>query len=126
MITRYDKFIIVFFLCIAVLFFSVFSFAGGNGRRVLNIYSDGKLYASYVLDDLKNGFEEKITNKRGSCTVYISGEKCCVKEADCTDKLCEKQNPISEANQTITCIPGRILLEIISEKPEEKVDMVAF
>ena len=126
MITRYDKCIIAFFLCVSVLFFSVFAFKGKSNVRILNIYSDGRLYATYKLDELDRGFKEKIENKRGSLTLYISGEKCFVQDADCKDKLCKKQHPINDVNQTITCLPNRILIEIVSEKLDEKVDMVAF
>ena len=126
MITRYDKCIVAFFLCLSVLFFSVFAFKGKSNVRILNIYSDGRLYATYNLDELNKDFKEKIENKRGSLTVYISGEKCFVQDADCKDKLCKKQHPINDVNQTITCLPNRILIEIISEKHGEKVDMVAF
>ena len=126
MITRYDKCIVAFFLCLSVLFFSVFAFKGKSNVRILNIYSDGRLYATYNLDELNKEFKEKIENKRGSLTVYISGEKCFVQDADCKDKLCKKQHPINDVNQTITCLPNRILIEIISEKHGEKVDMVAF
>ena len=126
MITRYDKCIIALFLCLSVLFFSVFALKGKESSRILNIYSDGSLYATYKLDELNKAFEEKIENKRGSLTVYISGEKCFVQDADCKDKLCKKQHPINDVNQTITCLPNRILIEIVSEKLDEKVDMVAF
>lgn len=126
MITRYDKCIVAFLLCLSVLFFSVFAFKGKSNVRILNIYSDGRLYATYNLDELNKDFKEKIENKRGSLTVYISGEKCFVQDADCKDKLCKKQHPINDVNQTITCLPNRILIEIISEKHGEKVDMVAF
>ena len=126
MITRYDKCIVAFFLCLSVLFFAVFAFKGKSNVRILNIYSDGRLYATYNLDELNKDFKEKIENKRGSLTVYISGEKCFVQDADCKDKLCKKQHPINDVNQTITCLPNRVLIEIISEKHGEKVDMVAF
>lgn len=126
MITRYDKCIVAFLLCLSVLFFSVFAFKGKSNVRILNIYSDGRLYATYNLDELNKDFKEKIENKRGSLTVYISGKKCFVQDADCKDKLCKKQHPINDVNQTITCLPNRILIEIISEKHGEKVDMVAF
>jgi len=126
MITKYDKCIIAFCLCLSVLFFSVFTFAGENSKRILNIYSDGRLYATYDLNDLNDLIEKKIENKHGSLTVCISREKCYVKDADCEDRLCEKQHFISKVNQTITCLPNRILIEIVSQKPDEKVDMVAF
>lgn len=126
MITKYDKYIIAFFMCLSVLFFSVFALKGQNGNRILNIYSDGKLYASYVLDTLDETIEEKVENKIGSVNIFISREKCYVKEADCEDKLCKRQHYINSVNQTITCLPNRILIEIVSEKLDEKVDMVAF
>ena len=126
MITRFDKFIITFFLILSAAFFLAFSFIGKNGNKVLNIYSDGKLYATYNLDDIKKPFEEEIANDNGVVTVFVSDEMCYVKEADCPDKLCIRQRPINKVNQTITCLPAKILLEIVSEKSEEKVDMVAF
>lgn len=126
MITRYDKYIIAFFLCLSVLFFSVFTFKGENNKKILNIYSEGSLYATYKLDEINKGFIEKVENRRGSVTVYISGEKCFVQDADCGDKLCIKQHSIGDVNQTITCLPNRILIEIVSEKIDEKVDTVAF
>lgn len=124
MITKYDRYLIIFYIFLSLSFFMMF-LTYGSEVRYLNIYSDGKLYASYNLEEINQDFEEIIKNKRGSVSLLISKEKCSVIDASCKDKLCKKQHSINEVNEKITCLPNRILIEIVSEK-NDKVDMVAF
>lgn len=126
MTTKYDKFIIILLFILSVLFFSVFAYYGKSSERVLNIFSDGRLYASYDLEALKSDAEIKVENENGYLTVYISGEKCYVTDSDCKDKLCMRQYPINNAGETITCLPNKIFMEIVAESNDEDVDMVAF
>ena len=86
MTTGWDKCIIALFLMLALCFFVCFSFMPEDEDRILNIYSDGKLYASYNLESINKAIETKVENKRGSCIVYISGEKCFITDADCKDR----------------------------------------
>ena len=119
-----------FLVMIILIFLSVFSFlfafsSKTEGNKVLNIYSDGRLYATYELEKTDKPFEVNVDNKFGSLTICVSKEKCYVKNSDCKDKLCVRQKEIVEANQILTCIPNKVIVEIASQK-EKDVDMVAY
>ena len=48
--------------------------------------------------------------------------------ADCPDQICVHTAEISKDGGSIICLPNRIVLEIISEVPEntgEKVDVIS-
>ena len=80
--------------------------------RICNIYFIKVYFASFS----KVGFKikEKTTN-----ILQIEDGKADMMSADCPDQLCVHQNSISKENQTIVCLPNKIVAEIIGADKAE-------
>ncbi len=48
----------------------------------------------------------------GGNVVVIENGKVYMKSADCPDKLCVKHKKISKHNETIVCLPNRVVIEV--------------
>lgn len=77
---------------------------------------DGKESARYALNK-----DTQITIKNGdsSNNLIIKDGFAKIVEASCPDKLCVKQNSISYNGETITCLPNKVVVKIISETAPE-------
>ena len=95
------------------------SFGQEAGSRA-EIYSDGKLYGIYALDEdreitvAENGHTNIIAIKDGS--MYM-------KSADCSGHDCISQGSISKTGQCIICLPNKVVAEITGGSSE--LDAVA-
>lgn len=49
----------------------------------------------------------------GSNTLVIRDGGACITNADCPDRLCEKQGVVRYAGQTVTCLPNRVQVRVI-------------
>ena len=85
------------------------------------IRQDGKVLGSYRL---AHDQEILLDNEWGRNKIYIKGGQVYVAEADCPDQICVRHQPVSRDQETIVCLPHRLVIEVI--RAEEKgVDMVA-
>ena len=62
----------------------------------------------------------KIKNSKGKTTnvLVIRDGKADMKEADCPDKLCVHQKAISAENESIVCLPNRVVVTVTNSKKE--------
>ncbi len=102
-------------LIIALVLFLVLS-PRENGDRV-RVTVDGALYGEFPLDE-----ERRITLGGGTNTFVIENGRVKMEEADCPDKICIRQGWISHTSECITCLPNRVVLEII--KSSDEVELV--
>lgn len=97
-------------LVTAILLFAAFNiFASKKGENV-EIFVDGSLYKKVSLSQ-----DEIITitgSSGGTNVLVIKDLKVYMKEADCPDKVCVHQGSISRSNETIVCLPNRIVVKI--------------
>lgn len=85
------------------------------GNEIM-IKVNGKKYGTYSLE--KNQ-EIDIDTEFGHNVVCIEDGKAYMKEADCPDGYCKRQGSISRENQTIVCLPHKLVVEIkISNRQE--------
>ena len=93
-----------------------------NGNKVI-IEQDAKQIA--ILDLNKNQ-EYKIYDKNGNIcnTVIISGGLASMKYANCKDKICVNHNKINKNNESIICLPNKVIVTVVSDKGGD-VDEVA-
>lgn len=107
-------FVIVIALC--RLFYQ-----GKQGSRV-EVFLDGELYGTYSLEKeqeipiLIDGEVENI--------LKIEGGEADMIEASCPDKLCVHQKAISKDNETIVCLPHKVVVQVISDT-ESEFDSIA-
>lgn len=108
--------IIVFGLgTLAVLFFP------GDGDMV-SVSVDGEVVSTYSLS--QDGEYPIEGYNKGENTLLIEDGKARIIYANCPDKLCVNQKAISSSNETICCLPNRVIVEIISDS-ENEVDAIA-
>ena len=76
--------------------------------------------------DLNKNQEYKIYDKNGNIcnTVIISGGLASMKYANCKDKICVNHNKISKNNESIICLPNKVIVTVVSDKGSD-VDEVA-
>lgn len=99
---------------------SAWSFASGVSGQKAVVTVDGKLYGSYSLAEdqtieiKQKNHLNKITIKDGSVQMSYS---------DCRNQICVSDGSISSTNQSLVCLPNRVMIAITSG--EEEFDAVA-
>ena len=96
-----DLFLFLLIIILGIASVAFFRSSSGEGDVVV-IRSDGQIYAEVPLskDD-----EIIVKNKN---MVTIKDKKVFISQADCPDKLCQKQGEISAPGSTIVCLPNRL------------------
>ena len=108
---------IVLFICLLLmgLALSAWSFAaGGTGQQAV-VTVDGQHYGTYSLFEnqtieiQQKNHLNKITIKDGTVQMTYS---------DCHNQVCVKDGSISMANQSIVCLPNKVMVEITGGEGE--------
>lgn len=109
----WDIFIIVFVLLIS---FSVFLlYVSADKGENVEITVDGELHSMYPLYENKT---IDIITKNGNLKVCIKDNEAYILDADCNDKMCIKDRPVSRKGQTIVCLPLKVIVKIGGNKYE--------
>ena len=106
----------------AALIFALVGKVTALPAQALRITVNGETHGIY---DITEDQEIKI-NDTNIC--QIEDGKVRMTWADCPDQICVHTAEISKDGGSIICLPNRIVLEIISEVPEdtgEKVDVIS-
>lgn len=103
--------IIVLSIAICILFF-IHSFYYKEGTEVL-VTVEGVEYGRYSL-------QKNETIQINDCNVLmINNGKADMISADCPDKLCVKQKPISRVGESIICLPNKVVVSILGDSKGE-------
>lgn len=119
-IFKKDILIILLLILISLgiyLFNSKFSEKGNEAEVMV----DGKLFGRYTLDE--NGKYE-IYNGDSYNILVIKDGTAKISEASCKNQICVNHKAISKNNESIICIPNKIVVKIISEN-DDNIDDVA-
>lgn len=106
----------VIFISILALFCLVVCVAVYKGGAVegsnITITVDGDVYGTYSLLE-----EQTILIENGDAKnrIEIKGGKAYMLEASCPDQLCVDQNEISFDNESIICLPNKVVLTVNSD-----------
>lgn len=103
------KLLTVIFAVVLIAFALIRIFFRNEGEKVL-VTVDGVEYGTYSLYK-ETSFD--VINEYGTNTIVISGGKVQVIEADCPDQICVEHAPISTTDETIVCLPHKLVVEII-------------
>ena len=103
-------FIIIAVLLIAAggLYFSGLLRPGSEGTYGV-VYVDGKEVQRY---DLSQNTEDTITGVNGTNVIKVQDGKISVVSADCRDQICVNHVPINRENESIVCLPHKVVIEI--------------
>ncbi|MCR5702411.1 MAG: NusG domain II-containing protein [Lachnospiraceae bacterium] len=93
-----------------------------NGNQV-KVSVDGKIYGTYPLYEDR---EIDIKTDKGNNVIVICDGSVSVKNADCKDKYCVKQGHVSKKNESIICLPHKLVVEITGKNEADKaIDSIA-
>lgn len=113
-----DYILIAVIVIIAAALFLIFGKMWSENAATVKVTVDGKEQGIYSLS--KN--QEIEIN--GTNVLVIREGKADMVEADCPDKVCVNQKPISKEGESLTCLPNKVIVTVISGE-ENKLDVVA-
>lgn len=63
-------------------------------------------------------------NNNQSNRLVIENGQAYISEADCPDKICVGHKPVKNVNESIVCLPHKVVVEIVSATPEDAPDVI--
>ena len=90
-----DWVLIAIIIVVAGLAFFLHNLLGAKGANCVVVKVDGKIEGTYSLGEDQ------------------------MKEADCPDQLCVNQKAISKNNESIICLPNKVVVEVESSENSE-------
>lgn len=119
MIKKTDIVLFVVLMIFGLALSALSLFSGTAGQKI-EVTVDGELYATYSLAENRdieikeNGHTNKITIKDGTVQMSYS---------DCKNQICVHDGRISMTNQSIVCLPNKVMVEIVGG--EEEFDAIS-
>lgn len=110
-------------LAAALLVFVVIHVFFQEEGSYVQITVDGALYGTYslhedqIIEIKKDGV---VTN-----TLEIKGGCANMTDADCPDQLCVHQKAIEKSNESIICLPNKVIVTVIRKKQDKSFDSMA-
>lgn len=102
----------------AVILLLIFGKIWNNSAGVIEVMVDGKMRGRYSLS------EEQEIDINGTNHLIIKDGKADMTDADCPDKVCVNQKPISKEGESIVCLPNKVIITVITGDTNE-LDAVA-
>ena len=87
--------------------------------NIVVITVDGQEFGEYPLD------EDRVVDINGTNVIQIKDGEAKMIHADCPDKLCMDQKAISSSQESIICLPNRVVAVIEGERDPDGIDAVA-
>lgn len=88
------------------------------------IYQDGVLIREIDLTENKEAYEFTIEyssdTENGYNTILVDNGKIGISDADCPDKTCQHMGMISSTHFPITCLPHKLVIQIVDDAPEKE------
>ncbi len=108
-------------VCGVVLYFQM---KGNGSGKYAYIYQDGVLVREIDLTEHKEAYEFIIEyssdTERGFNTILVDNGKIGISDADCPDKTCQHMGMISSTHFPITCLPHKLVIQIVDEAPNQE------
>ena len=111
-----DDILLISTIIIAIILLIIqFMTPAAGGQLVVQI--DGVKVASYSLE----GSDGDFLLNDGTNTIRITDNKVKMIASDCPDQICVHHKEISKNNETIVCLPNKVVL-IIENDTEDAID----
>lgn len=104
---------LVLFLCINVF--------NKNSGELVQIEVGGEVLTVLPLNE--NTLYEIKNNDKVTNTVEIKDGFVFVTYADCKDQICKNHKKISRVNESIICLPNKVVITVISAQSGSKADI---
>ena len=102
----FDLVLIVVLLLVTLSVYFVFSAVTEEGR-VVRVYKGNRVIAEYPLS-----VDAEYSIGNGN-TLKIENGEAFMSSADCPDKWCMRQGKICDKGERVTCLPNKVMLEIV-------------
>ena len=118
---KHDLILLSVFVIIAVILILIMKGSDKTKGDYVLITLDGKEYArvSLLEDTVLN-----IDSDKGRNTVVVADKEVYVESANCPDQICVEHAHIMYKDETIVCLPHRLIITIISEE-ESNTDAIS-
>lgn len=116
-----DKILILCVIITSVILFIIIGFLQHKEGEKVYITIDGIVYGEYSLAENQ---VITIDEPFGHNQIRIENHKVFMSEADCPDKYCMEYKPISKANETIICLPHKLVIEVKGIVEEQSLDII--
>lgn len=122
-IKRWDIILTAIFLITAALFFICYNLFFHNPGTSVQITVDGRIINTLPLG---NDTTLAINGYNGGTNILqIKDGYASIIDADCPDKLCQKQKKTRYNGETLVCLPHRVVVSVISQE-NPQIDGVAY
>ncbi len=87
----------------------------------MELIDDGER-EEYIIEDPEHQHYNKIVRE---------GDKIFIEEANCTDQLCVRMQPVERVGETIVCLPNQLIVQVESASSDDteeapEVDIISF
>lgn len=106
-----DLLLIIIVLAVAGLAFLLHEKIGAKGASCITVKVNGVTEGVYSL-----GEDREIEINGGTNRLVIKNGKADMVEASCPDKLCVNQKAVSKNNESIICLPNKVIVEVDSSE----------
>lgn len=115
---RNDWILIVLLLLTAAGGFTFLAIQDEPKSGRVEVWVGGELWGTYSLE------EDIVVDIDGTNRLMIRNNQADMIWADCPDKLCVRQKPVSKDRESIICLPNQIVISIVGGE-ENELDGVA-
>lgn len=116
MFKKNDVLIILLALAIAGGFFAFNALSSHGDVKTVQISVNGQVYKTIQMSEPG---QVKIDIKGKINIIQIDEHGARMIEANCPDHLCVNQGEITKKNQTIVCLPNKVVVELLEESDSE-------
>lgn len=112
----------------------VIGFIAAAGLLLFNLTKTHGDYASVKVDGVEKyrfSLSENVNieiltgeNNSQSNTLIIENGQARISQASCPDKICVGHKPVENVNESIVCLPHKVVVEIVSDGNEDAPDIV--
>ncbi len=110
-IKKNDIVLAIIIVLVAVAALLLHQLVGGEGAGMVTVKVDGRIEGTYSLSE-----DREITINDGSNILVINNGSADMIEADCPDQLCVHQKAINKNDESIICLPNKVVATIESSE----------
>ncbi len=109
-----DWLLIIIILLTSISIFGMRIAMKDQGKSYVTVRINGEIIETYELDE-----DQEVRINGGSNVMVIKNGQVDMIEADCPDKLCVNQTAIFNNNESIVCLPNRVVVQVVSYNEAE-------
>lgn len=109
-----DVLLLILVIAVAAVILLMRIFIGDKHPGYVTVRVNGE-----VLETFDLSIDQTIDINGGTNTIKIQDGEVDMISADCPDKLCVHQKPISANGENIVCLPNRLVVQIVNQ--DEKI-----